>query len=99
MNQTELMIAAGGGLFLAFLLGWLAGWLAMRAGEPAGRAPPAPQSSARPLMLGADDRMAAAERDLALARDDLRAAQGEIEELRAYIGRTLGKRPDGAPLP
>lgn len=32
MNQTELMIAIGGGLFVAFLLGWLAGWLALRAG-------------------------------------------------------------------
>lgn len=104
MNQTELMIAAGGGLFLAFLLGWLAGWLAMRAGEPASRLPPAPhavtQPSPQPLTLGADDRLAAAERDVTVARDELREAKVEIEELRAYIDRKLGNPPsDDVPPP
>lgn len=81
MNQTELMIAAGGALFLAFLLGWLAGWLTLRAGGPASPAPPSPQ----PLTLGMGDRLSAAERDLATARGELQAARAEIEELRARI--------------
>lgn len=95
MNQTELMIAVGGGLFLAFLLGWIAGWLALRAGDPG----PSPSAAPAPLTLGAADRMAAAERDVMVARDALREAQIEIEELRSYIDRKLGRRPDEPPAP
>lgn len=91
MNQTELIIAVGGALFLAFLLGWLSGWLALRAGDP-GRPP-----VSEPLTLGDADRLAAAERDVAVARGELRAAQTEIEELRSYIDRKLDRRPDEPP--
>lgn len=107
MDQTELLIAAGGGLFGAFLLGWLAGWLAMRAGDPGPAPRPVPQSAPQPqplpqpapLTLDAEARMTAAERDVAVARDALREAQIEIEELRAYIDRRLGERPKGPDAP
>lgn len=85
MNQTELMIALGAALFAAFLLGWLAGWLTHRAG---GAAPaPAPDNDA----VG---RLAAAETAAAQAREELREAHLEIEELRAYIDRRLAKKPE-----
>ena len=84
MNQTELMIALGAALFAAFLLGWLAGWLTHRAG---GAAPaPGPDNDA----VG---RLAAAETAAAQAREELREAHLEIEELRAYIDRRLAKKP------
>lgn len=101
MDQTELLIAAGGGLFGAFLLGWLAGWLAMRAGDPGPGPRPVqqPEPQPTPLALDADARLAAAQRDAAAARDALREAQIEIEELRAYIDRRLGERPKGPDAP
>lgn len=99
MNQTELMIAAGGGLFAAFLLGWIAGWLTLRAGGPAPAARPAPPAAPPPMALGTEDRLAAAEQDATRARDALREAQVEIEELRAYIDRKSGKAKDDAPAP
>lgn len=92
MNQTELMLAAAGGLFLAFVLGWLAGWITLRAGDP----PRPGVSPSEPLTLGAADRLAAAERDLATARADLRAARTEIADLRAVLDRAPD-RPTGAP--
>ena len=87
MNQTELMIAIAGGLFAAFLLGWLAGWLALRAGDPgADRALPPPADIA-----DTEARIAAAEDAATRAEDDLRVAQIEIEELRNYIERKLAQ--------
>lgn len=89
MNQTELMIAIAGGLFAAFLIGWLAGWLALRAGDPgADRAlPPAAD------IADMETRIAAAEDAATRAEDDLRVAQIEIEELRNYIERKLAQTP------
>ena len=85
MNHTELMIALGAALFAAFLLGWLAGWLTHRTG---GAAPaPGPDSATAA-------RLAAAENATAQAREELREAHLEIEELRAYIERRLTKKPD-----
>ncbi|MBB1491500.1 hypothetical protein H5395_08135 [Paracoccus sp. MC1854] len=61
-------------MFTAFLPGWLAAWLALRASEPA-----------RPALLPprTPDRLSAAREDLAAARDNLRAARSAIEESRA----------------
>lgn len=101
MNQTELMIAIGGGLFAAFLLGWLAGWLTLRAAdEPAPNQPPTEAAEfpepAQPVVDShAQDDMAARlvdARDVAFrAQDELRLAQIEIEELRSYIERKLAQ--------
>lgn len=90
MNQTELMIAIAGGLFAAFLLGWLAGWLALRAGDSGAdrEAPPAPTG-----LADMEARIAAAEDAATRAEDDLRVAQIEIEELRNYIERKLAQPP------
>ena len=89
MNQTELMIAIAGGLFAAFLIGWLAGWLALRAGDPGpDRALPPPTDVA-----DTEARIAAAEDAATRAEDDLRVAQIEIEELRNYIERKLAQTP------
>ncbi|SEH95840.1 hypothetical protein [Paracoccus alkenifer] len=99
MNQTELMIAIGGGLFAAFLLGWLAGWLTLRAAEepvpapPPGAAAEFPEPPRPAADSHAQDDMAARlvdARDAAFrAQDELRLAQIEIEELRSYIERKL----------
>ncbi|HHW33884.1 MAG TPA: hypothetical protein GXX24_07065 [Paracoccus solventivorans] len=89
MNQTELMIAIAGGLFAAFLLGWLAGWLALRAGDSgADREVPPPTG-----LADMEARIAAADEAATCAEDDLRVAQIEIEELRNYIERKLAQTP------
>ena len=85
MNQTELMIALGAALFAAFLLGWLAGWLTHRAGGAA----PAPGPDRATVA-----RLAEADNATAEAREELREAHLEIEELRAYIDRRLAKKPE-----
>lgn len=93
MNQTELMIAIGGGLFVAFLLGWLAGWLALRAGD-AGRGPAGGNGAGGdqpPPSADMAARIAVAEDTATRAEDQLRVAQIEIEELRSYIERKLAQ--------
>lgn len=101
MNQTELMIAIGGGLFAAFLLGWLAGWLTLRAADDPAPAPPPPATPEFPEPAAeaqAQDDMPARlvdARDAAFrAQDELRLAQIEIEELRSYIERKLAQSAD-----
>ena len=84
MNHVELQVAAAAALFASFLAGWLAGWLVRRAGPPAAAVPPQmpdPRPDFRP------------DPALAAAQADLREAQIEIEELRAYIDRKLAQRP------
>ena len=83
MNHTEFQIAAAAALFATFLVGWLAGWLVHRAGGQATMAPPAPVTP--------PDTAAA----LDATRAELREAQLEIEELRAYIDRKLAPPQDG----
>jgi hypothetical protein len=90
MNLNELTIAIGGGLFAAFLLGWIAGWMTLRASGPAA-APLADEAEAGRAHA------ARAEEDAAAAREQLRQAQVEIEELRAYIAQRLRPPPGEAP--
>lgn len=74
MTHDVLITALAGALTTAFLLGWLAGWLTLRAARPRQRA-------------GA--RIEAARHEADAARRALTEAMIEIDELRAYIDQRL----------
>ena len=90
MTRTDFLLIAAGALFTAFVLGWLAGWLTHRATGPA------PVRAAPPPTDDTGDQLAAAAAETRAARDQLREAHVEIEELRAYIDRKLANRPPAA---
>lgn len=79
MSHDFLVAAIAGGLFAAFVLGWIAGWLTLRTVHGRGQA------------LA---HLAATQADAASAQAKLREAMIEIEELRAYIDRRIVRQQD-----
>lgn len=92
MDRNQLVIVTALALFAAFVLGWLAGLLVARLGRTPGEHLAEIDRLSRQLAqaeAARPDRIAEAE--AARLQAELATARLEIEELRSYIDRQLGR--------
>lgn len=98
MNRTEFIAATAIILFATFLLGWLASWLIHRLARVTRTEMGELERMARQLHETEEARDLAAsqlegrEAELIAARGELSESRTEIEELRDYIDRKLGRK-------